>query len=144
MGCGCIRIHRANLLRKPSALAQKGGFRRTLGTPLDPPLMQFHCVSNNTIPSKVHLQRHSRDVLNQALPPIFMRTVRRSFNKLCARRRERLGTRLSYTYYMHSGGSRILKRGVPLIWAAGVYVYIGQTCCVNLQHLHKKGGSAEP
>ena len=39
----------------------------------------------------------------------------------------------------NSGGSRILKRGVPLIWAAGVYVYIGQTCCVNLQHLQKGG-----
>ena len=41
-----------------------------------------------------YLQRHSRDVLNQALSPIFLRTVQRSFNKLCARRRERLGTRL--------------------------------------------------
>ena len=40
-----------------------------------------------TVPS-FYLQRHSRDVLNQALPPIFMRTVRRSFNKLCARREE--------------------------------------------------------
>ena len=58
--------------------------------------MTLQVEASNTIPStpSFYLQRHSRDVLNQTLPPILMRTVQRSFNKLCARRRERLGTRL--------------------------------------------------
>ena len=52
--------------------------------------------------ASIYLQRHSRDVLNQGLPPIFMHTVRRSFNKLCARRRERLGMRLTTLYFVVS------------------------------------------
>ena len=43
-----------------------------------------------------YLQRHSRDVLNQALPPLFdggSKVIR----KICARKRESLGTRL-YLY----------------------------------------------
>ena len=37
--------------------------------------MTLQVEASNTIPS-FYLQRHSRDVLNQALPPIFMRMVR--------------------------------------------------------------------
>ena len=60
--------------------------------------MTLQVEASNTIPStlaSIYLQRHSRDVLNQTLPPIFC--VR--FNKLYAWRRERLGTRL---YKLHA------------------------------------------